>query len=289
MVETSNCPTCGYPRTFATGRCTRCGYQFSDAGVVADSVADGFIADQPAASGPAELSQSVPVAEGLLMCLNHPSVLASARCDYCGVNICSVCDFPISPPPSSESILNIGRTAHACSSCVNTGGSSRLPHGLPQQTLPLPGGVMCSQHPEANAVRRCGLCTATMCPTCDFEFPGHFHLCPTCATNPQTALSSRRKKLIGFAYALAAWATLALAVLFSGALAGLVEQSKEAEAAIGVLAGIGIFIPTLAGTALSFSALDKRLGNPPAIWGAVIWNAVLLAMWVVLSVVGSLS
>ena len=148
---------------------------------------------------------------------------------------------------------------------------------------------MCTNHPDVNAVRRCRLCVATMCPTCDFEFPGHFHLCPTCATNPQTALSPRRKKLIGFAYALAAWATLALAVLFSGALAGMVEQSKEAEAAIGLLFGIGIFLSTLGGTALSFSALDKRLGNPPAIWGAVIWNGVLLALWVVLRAVESLT
>ena len=148
---------------------------------------------------------------------------------------------------------------------------------------------MCTQHPDVNAVRRCGLCAATMCSTCDFELPGHFHLCPTCATAPQTALSPRRKKLIGFAYALAAWATLAIAVSFTGALSGMVDQSKEAQGAIELLITIFAFVPTLGGTALSFSALDKRLGNPPAIWGAVIWNGVLLALWVVLSVVGSLT
>ena len=230
----------------------------------------------------------LPAAEGLLMCLNHTAVPASARCDYCGVNICSTCNFVVPPAASESSVLNIGRDTHACPNCVTTRGS-RPPSGLPQQTLPLPGGVMCTHHPDVNAVRRCGLCSATMCSTCDFELPGHFHLCPTCATTPQTALSPRRKKLIGFAYALAGWATLAIAVLFSGALGEMFDHSKEAQAVVGLLAGILIFVPTLGGTALSFSALDKRLGNPPVIWGAVIWNGVLLALWVVLSVVGSLS
>jgi hypothetical protein len=124
-----------------------------------------------------------------------------------------------------------------------------------------------------------------MCGTCDFEFPGHFHLCPTCATNPTTALSPRRKKLIGFAYALAVWSTLAIAVLFSGVL---VAEDQGQQEAIELAAGLLIFTPTLGGTALSFSALDKRLGNPPVVWGAVIWNGILLAVWVILSVIGSL-
>ena len=284
MVETAKCPTCGYPRTFATGRCTRCGEKFPETSPDAVSGGPESFTGPP----PAEPSQVHSVAEAPPVCPNHPTVPASVRCDYCGVNICSTCDFLVPPPASSESILNIGRASHACPNCVTTRRSSGPPPGLAEQVLPLSGGVMCTNHPDVSAVRRCRLCAATMCLTCDFEFPGHFHLCPTCATNPQTTLSPRRKKLIGFAYALAAWATLALAVLFSGALSGMVEQSKEAEAAIGVLAGIGIFLPTLGGTALSFSALDKRLGNPPAIWGAVIWNGVLLALWVVLSVVGSL-
>lgn len=281
MVETKNCPSCGYPRTFATGRCTRCGYQFTDDIPVAGPVDAEPITERP--------SHMQPVAEAPPMCLNHPTVPASARCDYCGVHICSTCDFLVPPAASESSVLNIGREMHACPNCVTTRRSSGAPQRLPQQTLPLAGGVMCTQHPDVSAVRRCGLCVATMCATCDFELPGHFHLCPTCATTPQTALSPRRKKLIGFAYALAAWSTLTMAVLFTGALGAMTDQSKEAEAAIGLLAGILIFVPTLGGTALSFSALDKRLGNPPAIWGAVIWNGVLLALWVVLSVVGSLT
>ena len=147
---------------------------------------------------------------------------------------------------------------------------------------------MCAQHPEVNAVRRCGLCGSTMCATCDFELPGAFHLCPTCATTPQTALSPKRKKLVGFAYALAAWSTLALAVFFGGAVLGLFSQNKELEAVIDLVFGLFVFAPTLGGTALSFSALDRRLGNPPVIWGAVMWNGILLALYIGLSLLGSL-
>jgi hypothetical protein len=68
----------------------------------------------------------------------------------------------------------------------------------------------------------------------------------------------------------------------------MLEAGKGAEAAIGLFLGLLVFVPILGGTALSFSALDKRLGNPPAVWGAVIWNSVLLAFWVLLNVVGSM-
>jgi hypothetical protein len=126
-----------------------------------------------------------------------------------------------------------------------------------------------------------------MCPTCDFEFPGHFHLCPACATSAHKDLSPRRKKLLIISYALAGWATLALALMFSGVFAEVVD-SEAAVRAFEMLIGIVIFLPTIAGAAVSFSALDKKLGNPPAIWGAVIWNGLLLAVWVLLTVVGSL-
>lgn len=129
---------------------------------------------------------------------------------------------------------------------------------------------------------------ATMCPTCDFEFPGHFHLCPTCATNPQTTLSPRRKRLIGLAYALAVVATLIIAVLFSGALADTERSNAEMEGIYNLI-GVVVFAATVGGVALSLSALDKRLGNPAILWGAVIWNGMLLALWVLLSIIGSLN
>ena len=93
--------------------------------------------------------------------------------------------------------------------------------------------------------------------------------------------------MIGFGYALAALATVIIAVLFSGALAGTASSDKELEALYNLI-GILVFAVTVGGVALSFGAMDKRLGNPSALWGAVIWNGMLLAVWVLLSIIGSL-
>jgi hypothetical protein len=100
-------------------------------------------------------------------------------------------------------------------------------------------------------------------------------------------LSPRRKKLLIISYALAGWATFALALLFSGVFADWGQDEVQVRA-LEVLIGILFFAPTIAGAAVSFSALDKRLGNPPAVWGAVIWNGLLLAVWVLLRVLGAL-
>ncbi|HLG16300.1 MAG TPA: hypothetical protein VJH03_17605 [Blastocatellia bacterium] len=52
--------------------------------------------------------------------------------------------------------------------------------------------------------------------------------------------------------------------------------------------GLLIFAPSIAGTAMAVSAFDRRLVNPPAIWVATIWNGVVLAALILLSIIGSL-
>jgi hypothetical protein len=288
LAETKFCPACGYPESFATASCIRCGHQFPEGATGTSATVPELITDhsQPRAQSE-HATQGEPMAQAVSMCLNHPAVQASARCSSCGADVCVTCDFVVPGPANSSGTLNIGLNTHLCPSCVTAKGAVRSMPGRPQQLLPLPGGVMCTHHPDVNAVRRCGLCAATMCSTCDFEFPGHFHLCPTCATNPQTALSPRRKKLIGLAYALAIVATLIIAVLFSGALADTGSSKTELEGLYNLI-GILVFAATVGGVAVSLSAFDKRLGNPAILWGAVIWNGVLLALWVLLSIIGSL-
>jgi uncharacterized BrkB/YihY/UPF0761 family membrane protein len=125
-----------------------------------------------------------------------------------------------------------------------------------------------------------------MCATCDFELPGGLHICPACAAAPKTTLSSRRKGLLIGSYALAVWSTLGMAVLFSGALADMVK-TKEGAAMIGIVLSLFLLVPSIIGLALGFSAMDRRLVNGPAIWIAVVWNGIILAAFLLLSVIGT--
>ena len=47
--------------------------------------------------------------------------------------------------------------------------------------------------------------------------------------------------------------------------------------------------PSIAGAGLGFGALDKRRGNSVAIWIAAIWNALVVAGFILLSIVGAMS
>jgi hypothetical protein len=88
---------------------------------------------------------------------------------------------------------------------------------------------------------------------------------------------------------LAVLGTLGLVVFFSAAAAGAeVFNEPDAEQVVGVFFSLFVFIPSLVGVALATSTLDRRLTNPATIWVAVIWNALILAVFLLLSVVGLL-
>ena len=53
-----------------------------------------------------------------------------------------------------------------------------------------------------------------------------------------------------------------------------------------VLFAFLIFIPSLIGTGLGIGSLDKRLGNPPSVWIAAIWNSLISAAFVGLVFIG---
>jgi len=95
-------------------------------------------------------------------------------------------------------------------------------------------------------------------------------------------MSGKRKGLVVSAMGLATWSTIGIVLMFSGALAGAAAE-KGFEVVIGLLVGI----PAIVGGALGFACMDRRLGNPPIVWVAAIWNGVLLTTWVVLCVIGS--
>jgi hypothetical protein len=149
---------------------------------------------------------------------------------------------------------------------------------LEPATAPL--GMMCRVHPQAAAVHLCASCKTPVCATCVFSFPGGVHLCPTCAVSPSQGLSGKRKRLVGVAFALAIWATVGTVLLFTG----LATNADEGTArVIGILVGM----PAIIGGGVGIACFERRLGNPPIVWVAAIWNIILLGLMLILSIVGS--
>lgn len=282
MTEDSKCVNCGQMTPHGSKWCATCGTDLVQT------------ANPPAALAPA-VAEPSPVApppgpdaappQAMLMCAQHPGAAALQRCQVCGGAVCAVCDLAIPRPGSnsSNSMLQLSSLMHLCPNCAARG---RGPSVIPASpVLPLPGGVMCVRHPEVAAVRRCAMCSKAVCQTCDFELPGHFHICPDCASKPETGMSSKRKRNLIISFVLAAWSTLGLAVLLSGALADRLNSKSEVEA-LGVAINLLIFAPAIAGMALGFAGYDRKLSNPPAIWVAAGWNGLIVIGLLLLTVLG---
>ena len=146
-------------------------------------------------------------------------------------------------------------------------------------------GIMCPQHPTVQAVQRCRVCGACMCETCDFAFPEDLHFCPACISKSEGGLSPKRKKRLIAAYLMAAWSTFGMVCVVSGALSGFAD-SKEAESFLGVLFLIFVLGPAITGLALGVSTRRKQAANPATVWIAIIWNAILVASFVLLMIIG---
>lgn len=115
-------------------------------------------------------------------------------------------------------------------------------------------------------------------------------MCPACAAAPRSeSLSSGRRKLLVGAYILAALATAILGLTLSGVFAELASSKGPEQQVTDTLLGALMFGPAVGGVACSLSAYDRRLHNPPAVWIAVGWNGLLLAVLLLLAVIGSFS
>ena len=166
---------------------------------------------------------------------------------------------------------------------------------IPSPEVPVPppiadnpsvrAGMMCVQHSQVQATQQCRRCGAFMCPTCDFAFPGGIHFCPICVSKTDDGLSSRRKKFMISSYVLAAWSTVGMTCLVSGALSGLARTSAD-RAALGWVLLIFVLGPAIAGLSLGMTARRSKGSNPPPLWIAIIWNAILVASFVVLMLIG---
>jgi hypothetical protein len=132
-----------------------------------------------------------------------------------------------------------------------------------------PRGVMCAKHPEVPAIQVCKTCGKGVCQTCDFVF-ANVHICPDCAAKPQTTLSRKRKTSLVWSYVLVAWSTMCIMALLCGVRA----------------AAYFILIPSLIGLGLAFGSFDRRLVNPVAVWISVVWNCIVVGIFVILLIVG---
>jgi len=219
-------------------------------------------------------------------CHNHPAVAATKKCLRCWTPICDLCmrGNPAAPicPACFEGLVS-GRAPAALAT---------VPSHAPPALAEWSAGVnaQCRAHPDVQAVRFCANCHAPVCATCDFALPNGIHLCATCATTPQTKLTSKRKSTLAIAIALASWSTVGFVVILSGALANLqFRNEQEAAMILGVVLTYLVGIPCLIAGALGLSCLDKRQGNPAIVWVTAIWSEALQAAWVMLSLFGVLS
>lgn len=147
------------------------------------------------------------------------------------------------------------------------------------------GDVRCVQHPHIHATGQCKSCGAFICDTCAFDLPGGIKLCPTCATSPKTTLSPKRKKALVSSFVLAAWCTIVMVATMAGLFKQLITD-KDAEQAFGMLLFIIVLIPSIIGTALGVSSMERRMNNTMAMWIATIWNGIFLVGFVLLIIIG---
>ena len=184
----------------------------------------------------------------------------------------------VPPPPATPVSSEL-----AAEPSADAGGVATSPPPLaPQALYP---GMHCVQHPAQAATAQCKSCGGYMCPTCDFLLPGGVHLCPTCATRPQTGLSPARKRAMIVACALAAWGTLWMGVIFAGVFAG----SKMNENLLGWIFILVILVPAITGFSWGFGAINRRLANPPLLWVATIWNGLILGGFLLLCIIGAMN
>jgi hypothetical protein len=225
-----------------------------------------------------ESTENAP-ASGPGMCADHPDLRAAFVCGLCGRAICTLCAFT--------------RTdgTRICTICANTAapvaeeGPKLVGRGhLPPEQVSF---LKCIQHPNVGAVHVCKGCGAPVCATCDFSLPGDLHLCPRCVVAPPRRISKSRRVLLGFAYALAAYGTIGLGLLTSGALSSFFDSQSRRQL-LGVLFSFGLFFPAIVGAALGISCLDRRLNNPATVWIAAVWNSLLLGLHIILIVIGNL-
>jgi hypothetical protein len=101
-------------------------------------------------------------------------------------------------------------------------------------------------------------------------------------------LGPRRKRNAIWGYVLAAIGTITMVLLMVGAFASMVDE-PGGEVAAGVIITLFVFVPAAVGFGVASSACEKHLPNSPVVWGAIIWNLLLVLSFMALTVIGNFS
>lgn len=142
----------------------------------------------------------------------------------------------------------------------------------------------CVQHPAQTAIAQCRECGAYLCATCDFALPNGVHLCPACATSPRTDLQPKQKTQRNWSYVCAAAATVGFIGTMGAARSAV--RSPEQQSVVGLMFMFFVLLPAIIGVALGSSARDRRYKTPFSLWGAIIWNGLLLGLILLLMLIG---
>jgi hypothetical protein len=162
---------------------------------------------------------------------------------------------------------------------------SELPVPAPEPEPEAPSylnGIKCQQHPDVNAVVKCRVCSSGVCSTCDIQVSG-VHFCPKCIENaPDEKISPRRKRLAVGSVVLAAYCTVVGILTFSGLLYQALGSFNAQLWSLLIM--YGLYIPSVIGTALAFSAFERRLKNTQLIWTALIWSSTMTGLFILIEV-----
>lgn len=231
------------------------------------------------------------------VCTNHPRTPAAYTCPKCSRPICTMCAFEVGgkqycPDCATHAASGAGGAPELAPppppqepAPVNESGFLTLNLSAAPQTVALtavPPGLKCAQHANLDAAARCRVCSNGMCAVCDFALPNGMHVCPACIENRGTEEVSPRRTYM-------AWGGIAAALLTT-----ILFAVDVALAAAGNLAGsrvmdVVVLICAVGGVWLSFTPFEPALGNTAPIWVGVVWNTVILSVFVLLSIVATFS
>lgn len=228
-----------------------------------------------------------PILEGKT-CAAHPSQNALAECGSCGKTLCNVCSFEVAGRQYCSDCAQSSVTAPAPPSPAPAPGEwSDFPSlNLTAPMRPsVPAGLMCARHVEVPAVAQCRGCSQGVCATCDFEMPGGLHLCPDCIDKAgDEEVSPKRRKQARLSVVCAFLATLFLVLAIAVQVLFASTWKPDDLNAVDVLLSFAMFVAGIAGIAYAFGAFDRRLTNTAMIWTGVIWNSVLVGIYVLLRI-----
>jgi hypothetical protein len=230
-----------------------------------------------------------------MKCARHAQIRAVKVCQQCGAGMCNMCGFgtDICNACSSGSALGTVPATPAPDLPARPVIAPRPAYQRPvaQLGVGVPQGPQgtCVTHPAVTAAARCSNCGALVCHTCDFEVSGmrRGHLCPICAMVPTNGLLPTRKKFVIWGFLMAVWGTVGIGLLLGGYFATMVHDRHDLVS-LGYIILFFVFLPALLGLGLSLGAQEKHLPNPPVVWIAVLWNAMLVAGNVTLTIIGNL-